>query len=51
MFKQSVNMCAGSFWYVVLRSCRVWWMAIISALKIFCSPGNLSAIFRFLKGL
>jgi hypothetical protein len=40
MFRQSVNMWAGSFWYVVVRSCRVWCMAIISARKIFCSPGN-----------
>jgi hypothetical protein len=41
MFRQSVNMWAGSFWYVVMRSCRVWCMAIISACRIFCNPGNL----------
>jgi hypothetical protein len=51
MFRQSVNMWAGSFWYVVVRSCRVWCMAIISALTIFCSPGIFLAILRFFKGL
>ena len=51
MFRQSVNMWAGSFRYVVVRSCRVWCMAIISPHRIFCSSGNLFAIFRFLKGL
>ena len=51
MFRQSVNMWAGSFWNVVVRSCRVWCMAIIYARRIFCSPGNLFAILRFLKGL
>ena len=51
MFRQSVNMWAGSFLYVVMRSCKVWCMAIISTRSIFCSPGNLFAIFRFLKGL
>ena len=51
MFGQSVNMWAGSFRYVVVRSCRVWCMAIIYARRIVCSLGNLSTIFRFLKGL
>ena len=49
--RQSVNIWVGSSRYVVVRSCRVWCMAIISARSMFCSPGSLSAIFRFLKGL
>ena len=51
MFRQSVNICDGSFQYVVVRSCRMWCMAIIYAQRIFCSPGSLYEIFWFLKGL
>ena len=49
--KQFVKMCAGSFRYVVVRRRRVWCMAINSARRIFWTPGNRSAILRFLKGL
>ena len=50
-FRQSVKMCAGSFQYVVVRGQRVWCIAINYALSIFWSPGSLSMILRFLKGL
>ena len=50
-FKQYVNIWVGSSWYVVVRSCRMWCMALIYARSMFCSPGSLFAIFRFLKGL
>ena len=45
--RQSVKICVGSSRYVVVRSWRVWCMAIISARSMFCSPGSLTAIFRF----
>ena len=51
MFRQYVNMCVGLFRYVVMKSCKVWCMAIIYARRIFCSSGNLFAGFRFLKRL
>ena len=49
--RQSMKMCAGSFWYVVVRRQRVWCIAINSALSMFWSPRSLSVILRFLKGL
>ena len=49
--RQFVNMCAGSFRYVVVRRRRVWCIAMSSARRIFWSPGSISAILRFLKGL
>ena len=42
-----MKICAGSSRYVVVRSRRVWCIAIISAHSMFCSPGSLTAIFRF----
>ena len=49
--RQFVNIWAGLSRYVVVRSCKVWCMAIIYARSMLCSPSNLSAIFGFLKGL
>ena len=46
-----MKICAGSFQYVVVRRQRVWCIAISSALSIFWTPGSLSEILRFLKGL
>jgi hypothetical protein len=39
--RQSVNICAGSFGYLVVISLRVLCMAISSALKHVCRPDNL----------
>ena len=46
-----MNIWAGLSWYVVVRNSRVWCMATIYARSVFCSPGSLFAIFKFLKGL
>ena len=40
-FRQSVNMWAGSFMYLVVISLSVLCMAISSALKHVCRPGSL----------
>ena len=40
-FRQSVNMCAGSFGYLVVIILSVLCMAINSALKMVCRPGSL----------
>ena len=40
-FRQSVNMCAGSFGYLVVISLSVLCIAINSALKMVCRPGSL----------
>ena len=37
---------ASSSRYVVVRSWRVWSIAIIYARSMFCSPGSLFVIFR-----
>ena len=39
--RQSVNMCAGSFVYLVVINPSVLCMAINSALKLVCRPNNL----------
>ena len=53
--RPSMNIWVGLSWYVVVRSWRVWCMVIIYArsmfCKMFCSPVNLYAISRSLKGL
>ena len=46
--RQSVNMCAGSLGCSTLIIFRVACIAINSALKLFCTPGSLAAIPRFL---
>ena len=43
-FRQSVNMCAGSFGYLVVISLSVLCIAINSALKMVCRPGSLFEI-------
>ena len=42
--RQYVNVWVDSSWYVVVRSCRVWCMAIMYARTMLCSPGSLSTI-------
>ena len=42
--RQSVNMCASSFGYLVDISLNVLWMAISYALKHVCSHGSLFKI-------
>ena len=49
--RQSIKMCAGSFQYVVVRRRKVWCIAMSYVRRIFWSPGNHTAILRFLKGL
>ena len=46
--RQSVNMCVGSLVYSLVIILRVACIAINSALKMFCKPGNLTAISKFL---
>ena len=40
-FRQFVNMCAGSFGYLVVINLSVLCIAINSALKLVCRPGSL----------
>ena len=40
-----MKICDGSSQYVVVRSWRVWCMAINFARSMFCNPGSLIAIF------
>ena len=49
--RQFVKIWVGLSRYVVLRSWRVWCMAIIYARRMFCSSGNLLALFRVSMGL
>ena len=39
-----MNMCAGSFVYLVVINLNVFCMAISSALKLVCRPGSLFEI-------
>ena len=51
ILSQYVKICVGSSQYVVMRSWRLWCIAIIFARSIFCNLGILFAILRFSKGL
>ena len=42
--RQFVNICAGSFRYLVDINLSILWMAISSARKHVCSPGSLFEI-------
>ena len=49
--RQYVNIWASSSRYVVVRSWRVWCMAITYVCSMFCNLGSHSVIFSSLKGL
>ena len=48
--RQYVKIYIGSSQYVVVRSWRVWCIAIIYACNMFCSPSSQYVIFRILMG-